>query len=212
MSKVPAALIGVALIAAPGFAFADEAKGAITAILPDNKAIVLDGYTYIFPAEIQIADFKPGHGDHRLLRRAGRAGNGCDGRPQAARHQGHEVGLGRAARCGAPSLRAEPALTPDALGAPAVPAKPKHGGNDAQSRGRFVVSVAALAGTPAPAAAVQGRVEAINSQTRTVTLNGVAYVFPENIGMVHLIPSDQVVLTFNTTGQGNVVEKATKTN
>lgn len=60
MSNLRVALIGVALIAVPGLAAADEAKGPITAVLPDNKAIVLDGHTYAFPATLEMTGLAPG--------------------------------------------------------------------------------------------------------------------------------------------------------
>ena len=76
--------------------------------------------------------------------------------------------------------------------------------------GVFSFSVAALLGTPASAADVRGTVATTNSQTRTVTIEGVPYLFPEEVGMVHLLPGDVVTLTYNATGTGNVVERVAK--
>lgn len=57
---------------------------------------------------------------------------------------------------------------------------------------------------------VKGTVGTVNSQTRTLTIDGIAYLFPEEVGLVHLIPGDVVTLTYNATGTGNVVEKTSK--
>ena len=79
---------------------------------------------------------------------------------------------------------------------------------------RIVSALAAtavlLASGVAVAGDIKGVIKAINGNTRTVTIDGVAYYFPANVDMGGLATGQGITLTFETANGRNQVSKVVK--
>ena len=60
MKKVLAAVTGVALLLAAGVAVAADVKGAITAVNAQGRTVTINGVTYTFPANVDMAGLAVG--------------------------------------------------------------------------------------------------------------------------------------------------------
>ena len=68
----------------------------------------------------------------------------------------------------------------------------------------------AMVSGAASAAEVKGTITMVNQQARTVTINGVAYTFPQAVNMAGLIAGQTVTLTYETANNVNTVSKVAK--
>ena len=79
---------------------------------------------------------------------------------------------------------------------------------------RIVIAVAAVAflfgAGVASAGDVKGVIKSINGNTRTVTIDGVAYYFPQTVDMGGLTAGQTVTITFDTANGRNQVSKVAK--
>ena len=60
MKKVLAAVTGAALLLAAGVAVAADVKGAITAVNAQGRTVTINGVTYTFPANVDMAGLAAG--------------------------------------------------------------------------------------------------------------------------------------------------------
>jgi hypothetical protein len=60
MNKLLAAVTGAALLLAAGVATAADVKGAITAVNAQGRTVTINGVTYTFPANVDMAGLAVG--------------------------------------------------------------------------------------------------------------------------------------------------------